>query len=569
MKPQLKCMVLATFLVCRFTWAIEDSDLPQVSEDLRIVDVAPIYAVQARTIVARGADETIIELNLESPCDSIQQKVLTGISKLKDFKGQLTAANLQGDGVNRILRGCKLLIQSSITGPMNAICDAINGLETVSTQQQPNGRFILPAILWATRVVARPLIAAASAYLGYQLGEAELVKKINAVSDITNENFGTLAKATEDATVLMHAVEAQLNVTIENVFHLSNVQYMLSQTKRTIIEERRLPRDFLEFYHVQDEARQVRHQQLVSCTPTIQVQSTGRDSDSAKPAQTSWRIVYRTPAPSPHQMFRSGNIEIANHQCILEFAGPQHLVYDPVRNESCFVNLDQTQAAQPVVLLPDCIEREYGYIDLTRKNCQRKADEESLDKVILLKEASVIYCRKRIWIDGKVYKCPKRPFKIVSYNLPSPTSDQPQGRVVQFRNSKGKTNSKFQTIDYRAAKVEFNIDSALPGLIAGPSFANISLHKVPHVNGTSIWTKIKDAVPDAVHGIVGAVTGFSILKLLFNFKAFRLLAYALPLIGGWLVWQKARRQRSEPAPANQVPSAPSKINSSDRIIRLS
>lgn len=108
----------------------------------------------------------------------------------------------------------------------------------------------------------------------------------------------------------------------------------------------------------------------------------------------------------------------------------------------------------------------------------------------------------------------------------------------------------------------------MPGLINGPNFTKIPIREIPLVNGTSIGTKIREALPDIVQGVVATVTGFSLFRFLFNFKVVRIIGYMLPVIGGWLLWYRLRKEDKKP-PEPSAPPHSEVDRSEDRILRFS
>lgn len=391
-------------------------------------------------------------------------------------------------------------------------------------------------------VLGSVIIPGGSPYLGYKVGEKQLIDKVNSVHSIMEDNVKAVAAEYTNLQDAIQKINTAFNVTLENMFYLYHTHFMLSEAKRTVLEEHRLPKTFLEFYKVFDQSRLLQHQVLVGCEKTT------ADSLTVK-----WIITYRTPSVNPRSLYRSESFNIADGNCPVEYHGPGHVIHDPQTNQSCWAILDHSQANQPVIYLPDCVDREFSYKELERRNCRESATRESLDKIILRNSSTIIYCEKQVIVDDKLYKCPQFPFEIVSYNQPSPVEGRPTGRRIAFRNDspRPRFGGKPVTIDYRRANVTFNIESVMPGLIHGPNFSKIKLKEIPRINGTDWRTVLKEAIPDALHTILLAITSFSVFRFLFSFKFIRLIGY-MPLVGGLLFWYHTRTENKK----HPEPSAP-------------
>lgn len=410
------------FYLCVLLLASEaksSEDLPPISQDFQTHEISPVYAVQARTLIINGADETTLEIENNLPCEEMKTNLLRRLEGAPvKSKGQTGYQRIETIA-DRIESTCKAMIQNSIDKPLRDICETVNAIGEQNNVKQ-RGR-ILPLIVWAGIILTTTVISGGSTYLGYQLAENSLVNKINQVNEIMNANVRDIANTYEDLQEQLERTDVALNITIENIFHLTNLNYMLEETRKTVLDEQRLPRAFLEFYNVTAEHRRIRHQVLVSC------------AESPKDSQenTKWIFTYRTPQVNPQNLYRSESFDIKRNNCIVQFHGPSHLIHDPQTNASCWVNLDHAQANQPVIILPDCIEREYSYKELERRDCKPAKGQESVDKIILQNATSIIYCQKNIIVDDKWYRCPDSPFEIVSYNQPNRGEGRPTGRRVQ------------------------------------------------------------------------------------------------------------------------------------------
>lgn len=114
--PEL-LQLLLLFLIFKLSPGHEE--LPPINDHFQVREISPVYAVQSRSILANGADETKIEIELNEPCASWQLDLSAKLAGIKVPNAEVDLPGMRM--VNEIDTVCRDMFKRSILDPMKGI----------------------------------------------------------------------------------------------------------------------------------------------------------------------------------------------------------------------------------------------------------------------------------------------------------------------------------------------------------------------------------------------------------------------------------------------------------------